>query len=90
MTPKQRIRPETGMPRWLSGLVSAFGSGHDPGVLGSVPHQDPCREPASPSAYISAFLCVSLMNKQTNFRGKKTKKTRERCQGNASLKDNNE
>ena len=23
----------------------------------------PCREPASPSAYVSASLCVSLMNK---------------------------
>ena len=32
-------------------------------ILGSwdgVPHGAPCREPASPSAYVSAFLCVSL------------------------------
>ena len=28
-----------------------------------VPHQAPCRESASPSVYISASLCVSLMNK---------------------------
>ena len=35
-------------------------------ILGSrdgVPHRAPCREPASPSACVSAFLCVSLMNK---------------------------
>ena len=39
-------------------------------ILGSwdrVPHQDPHREPASPSAYIPASLCVSLMNKYINF-----------------------
>ena len=28
-----------------------------------VPHRAPCMEPASPSAYVSASLCVSLMNK---------------------------
>ena len=28
-----------------------------------VPHRDPQKEPASPSAYVSASLCVSLMNK---------------------------
>ena len=30
-----------------------------------VPHQDPCEEPASPSAYVSASLsqCVCLKNK---------------------------
>ena len=27
------------------------------------PHRAPCREPASLSAYVSASLCVSLMNK---------------------------
>ena len=26
-------------------------------------HRAPCEEPASPSAYVSASLCVSLMNK---------------------------
>ena len=34
-------------------------------ILGSqdrVPHQTPTRKPASPSAYVSASLCVSLMN----------------------------
>ena len=28
-----------------------------------VPHRAPCMEPASPSAYVSASLCVSFMNK---------------------------
>ena len=28
-----------------------------------VSHQAPCREPVSPSTYISVSLCVSLMNK---------------------------
>ena len=35
-------------------------------ILGSwdqVPHETPHREPSSPSAYISASLCVSLTNK---------------------------
>ena len=35
-------------------------------ILGSwdqVPHQAPCGEPASLSAFVSVFLSVSLMNK---------------------------
>ena len=48
-----------GTPGWLSGghLPSAQGV-----ILGSwdqVPHQAPHREPASPSACVSASLCVS-------------------------------
>ncbi|CAD7690325.1 unnamed protein product [Nyctereutes procyonoides] len=31
------IKKCTGMPGWLNGWVSAFSSGHDPGVLGSSP-----------------------------------------------------
>ena len=34
-----------------------------PGSWDRVPHQAPHREPASPSAYVSGSLCVSLMNK---------------------------
>ena len=34
-----------------------------PGSCDQVPHQAPRREPASPSAYVSASLFVSLMNK---------------------------
>ena len=53
-----------GIPGWLSGLVPAFGPGRDPGDLGSNPTSgSPCMEPASPSAYVSASLSVSLMNK---------------------------
>ena len=37
---------------------AAFGLGCDPEDIGL-----PDREPASPSAYVSAFLCMSLMNK---------------------------
>ena len=54
-----------GMPEWLSGQAPAFGSRCDPGIQDRVPHQAPCEEPISPSAYVSASLCqsVSLMNK---------------------------
>ena len=45
-------------------VVSAFGSGHDPRVLGSSLALAPHREPASSSAYVSGSLSVSPMNKQ--------------------------
>ena len=35
-----------------------------PGSWFGVLHGAPCREPASPSADVSASLCVSLKNKQ--------------------------
>ena len=44
---------------WFSDWASAFSSGHDSRVLGWVPHGVPHGEPASPSAYVSASLCVS-------------------------------
>ena len=34
-----------------------------PGSWNRVPYRAPRREPASPSACVSASLCVSLMNK---------------------------
>ena len=34
-----------------------------PGSWDQVLHWAPCREPASPSAYVSASLCVSLIKK---------------------------
>ena len=34
-----------------------------PGSWDQVLHQAPQREPASPSAYVSGSLCVSLINK---------------------------
>ena len=50
----------TGIPGWLSGLVPAFGPGHDPGVPGS--------SPASGSLHGACFclclcVCVSWINK---------------------------
>ena len=36
-----------------------------------VPHQASCMKPASPSAYVSASLSLSLMNKQ-NLKKKKS------------------
>ena len=33
------------------------------GAWNGVQHRAPCREPASPSAYVSASVCVCLMNK---------------------------
>ena len=50
-----------GIPGWLSGWASAFGSGCDPTVPGLSPISAPCLEPASPSACVSEplSLCVS-------------------------------
>ena len=42
---------------------SAFGSEHDLGSWDRVPHRAPYMDPASPSAYVSASLPVSFMNK---------------------------
>ena len=48
-----------GIPGWRSGSVPAFGPGRDPGDPGSNPTSGSrCVEPASPSAYVSASLCV--------------------------------
>ena len=57
---------ESGIPGWRSGLAPAFGPGHDPGDLGSNPTSGSrCMEPASPSAYVSASVCVcvTIINK---------------------------
>ena len=58
----------TWVARWLSiclqlRVMIPFSSGCDPGSWDRIPHQDPLREPASPSAYVSASLSLSLMNK---------------------------
>ena len=54
-----------GQPRWLSGLVLPSAQGMIPEFQDQVPHWAPCVEPASPSAYVSDSLSVSvsLMNK---------------------------
>ena len=52
-----------GQPRWLSGLAPPSAQGLILETQDGVPHQTPCMKPASPSACVSASLCVSLMNK---------------------------
>ena len=52
-----------GVPGWLGSWASAFGSGHDPGVPGSSPTLGSPQGVASPSAYVSVSLSVSVMNK---------------------------
>ena len=50
-----------GIPGWRSGLAPAFGPGRDPGDPGSNPTSGSrCMEPASPSAYVSASLSLSV------------------------------
>ena len=55
----------------MSGRLGASAVEHLPLAQGvilesqdRVPHQAPCMEPASPSAFVSASLSVYLMNKQ--------------------------
>ena len=42
--------------QWFS---AAFSPGPDPGDWDQVPHQAPCMEPVSPSAYVSLSLSVT-------------------------------
>ena len=50
-----------GIPGWRSGLAPAFGPGRNPGDPGLNPTSGSrCMEPASPSAYVSASLFLSL------------------------------
>ena len=53
---------KTGQPWWCSGLAPPAAPGVILETQDRVPHRAPCLEPASPSAYISAFLslCVCL------------------------------
>ena len=52
-----------GQPGWLSGLAPPSAQGVILETWDRVPSQAPCMEPASPSAYVSAILSLSLMNK---------------------------
>ena len=56
-----------------------FGSGRDPGSGDRALHWAPCREPASPSAYVSASLSVSLMNKYLKKKKKKEQLSSSLC-----------
>ena len=49
-----------GIPGWLSGLMPAFSPGHVLESWDQVPHQAPCMEPASLSAYVSVSLSPCL------------------------------
>ena len=53
-------RLSLGAPGRLHGWASAFGSGHDPGVLGWSPHQVPVRSLLLP---LPMSLPLSLVNK---------------------------
>ena len=55
--PVQMVHP--GQPRWLSGLVLPSAQGVILETQDRVPRQAPGMEPASPSACVSASLCVS-------------------------------
>ena len=58
------FRKLEGIPGWRSGLAPAFGPGRDPGDPGLNPTSGSrCMEPASPSAYVSASLSVTIINK---------------------------
>ena len=50
-----------GQPGWLSGLVPPLAQDVILETWDRVPRQDPCMEPASPSACVSAslYLCFS-------------------------------
>ena len=49
------------IPGWRSGLAPAFDPGRDPGDPGLNPTSgSQCMEPASPSAYVSASLSLSV------------------------------
>ena len=55
------LKRQLGIPGWRSGLAPDFGPGRDPGDPGSNPTSGSrCMEPASPSAYVSASLSLSL------------------------------
>ena len=47
------------IPGWLRGLAPPSAQGVILESQDRVPHRDPCTEPASPSACISASLCLS-------------------------------
>ena len=56
----KRILRDAWVAQWLN---MPFAQVVIPGSWDQVLHQAPHREPASPSACVSASLCVSLMNK---------------------------
>ena len=59
------VRNETAWGRLAGSAVECLPSAQVviPGSWDRVPHRAPCKEPPSPSACVSASVCVSLMNK---------------------------
>ena len=51
---------EMGIPGWLSGLALPSAKCLIQEIRDRVPHLPPCIEPASPSASVSASLCVCV------------------------------
>ena len=49
--------------QWFRACLCPRASSWSPRIESRVPYGAPCMEPASPSAYVSASLQVSLMNK---------------------------
>ena len=60
-----KVKNENTLGRLGGSVVEclAMAQGMILGFRDRVPHPAPCMEPASRSAYASASLCVSLMNK---------------------------
>ena len=52
-------RIDPGQPGWLSSLAPPSAQSLILETRDRVPRRAPCMEPASPSAYVSASLCVS-------------------------------
>ena len=52
-----------GQSWWLNGLVLPLVQGVILEIQDGVPHGAPCVEPASPSACVSASLCVCVSHK---------------------------
>ena len=54
---------EDGQPGWLSSLAPPSAQGLVLETRDRVPRRAPCMEPVSPSACVSVYLSLSLMNK---------------------------
>ena len=74
---------QVGAPGWLSGWVSAFGSGHDPGVLGSTPISGSLagRLLLPLPMFLPLSLCFSWINKIFKKKKKDEQVTEEEHMG---------
>ena len=60
---ENKAKLKSGQPRWLSDLALPSAQGLILEIRDRVPRWAPYVGPASPSAYVSASLSLSLMNK---------------------------